>query len=125
MVVIGTTFLSYLFRWDLDGVSVLEDVHGGFITPTFPKFSLSRVNGLFLSAVLISVIGYVESIVVAKTFAGKYNYSVYPNRELIALGTGNIVSSFFGGYPAFGSLGRSAVNNNSGAKTVYYKKSWF
>ncbi len=47
---------------------------------------------------MIGVLGFVESIVVAKLYANKYGYMVSPNRELVALGVANIVSSFFGTY---------------------------
>ena len=58
-----------------------------------------------------------ESIVVAKTYASKYQYVVSPNRELVALGLANMGASMFGGFPCFGSLGRSAVNDAAGSKS--------
>lgn len=70
-----------------------------------------------LSSVLISVIGFVESIAGAKIYAAKHDYIVSPNRELVALGVCNSIASFFGCFPAFGSLGRSSVNNTAGAKS--------
>lgn len=84
---------------------------------SFPVFSMKRVSKLMLPAILISVIGFVESIAVAKTYAGKLNYSVSPNRELVAYGASNLVGGMLGAWPAFGSLGRSAVNYSVGAKT--------
>jgi SulP family sulfate permease len=80
--------------------------------PTVPK-----IKHLMLSSVLISVIGFVESFAVSKTYATKNDYVIYPNRELVAMGACNIISSLFGCYPAFGSLGRSSLNSTAGAKT--------
>ncbi|KAJ1554428.1 Solute carrier 26, partial [Nowakowskiella sp. JEL0078] len=117
ILVLGSTILSAEMRWDLQGVEVLKDVQGGFIMPRFPKIDILKIRSILLSAILIAIIGFVESIAVAKTYASKNGYSISPNRELVALGTGNILSSIGGGWPAFGSLGRSAVNSAAGSKT--------
>ncbi|KAI9366042.1 sulfate transporter family-domain-containing protein [Zopfochytrium polystomum] len=116
LVVVSTCLCAFL-RWDEYGVDILRDVKGGLIAPKFPSVTTAKVRFYLLSAVLISVIGFVESIAVAKTYATKYNYSMSPNRELVAIGTANVLGSICGGWPAFGSLGRSAVNDASGAKT--------
>ncbi|KAJ3079933.1 Solute carrier 26 [Quaeritorhiza haematococci] len=116
-LVVLSTLMSSIFRWDLNGVALLEDVKGGLIKPSIPTISPAKINSILLSALLISVIGFVESVAVAKTYAAKHNYSVSPNRELVALGVANIAGSFCGAWPAFGSLGRSAVNDAAGART--------
>ncbi|KAJ3305879.1 Solute carrier 26 [Blyttiomyces sp. JEL0837] len=118
-LVVVSTLLCSVFRWDEMGVDILKDVQGGLIAPKLPQVTLAKVRFYLLSAILISVIGFVESIAVAKTYATKYNYAMSPNRELVALGAANILGSIFGGWPAFGSLGRSAVNDASGAKTPF------
>ena len=117
ILVFTSTLLSWFFQWDTIGVNVLKEIKGGLISPKLPSLSFEKINQLFLSSILISVIGFVESIIVAKTYASLHDYSVSPNRELVALGIGNIFGSFFGAWPAFGSLGRSAVGNSSGSKT--------
>lgn len=96
------TLLSYLFTWSDQGVGILKDVQGGMIAPKLPQnITIERIDSLFLSAALISLIGFVESIAVAKTYGSEYGYSVSPNRELVALGTGNLVASLFGSWPVF------------------------
>ena len=119
VLVLVSTILCWIFRWDLQGVDIINKVNPSFsyIYPRMPPISMDSIKFLTLSSILISVIGFVESIAAAKIFSSKYNYPVSPNRELVAIGTANIISSFFGGYPAFGSLGRSAVNDASGAKS--------
>lgn len=119
VLVFLSTVLCSVFRWDLLGVEILDKINPSatYIYPKIPPISMDAIRFLTLSSILISVIGFVESIAAAKIFSAKYNYPVSPNRELVAIGTANIISSFFGGYPAFGSLGRSAVNDASGAKT--------
>ncbi|RKO86857.1 sulfate transporter family-domain-containing protein, partial [Blyttiomyces helicus] len=121
ILVVASTLLCQMLRWDCQGVAILNRVQGGdgatSLFPRLPQITIPKVKFLMLSAILISVIGFVESIVVAKTYAAKHDYAVSPNRELVALGLANIVASLFGAFPAFGSLGRSAVNDTAGAKT--------
>jgi high affinity sulfate transporter 1 len=119
ILVVVTTSLTQFFRWDCAGLAILNDIKTTMPdnVKTYPLPTLAKIKHLTLSAVLITLIGFVESIAVAKTYASKYDYPVSPNRDLVALGTANIISSFFGAFPAFGSLGRSAVNDAAGAKT--------
>lgn len=59
----------------------------------------------FTHASLITVIGYLDSSIATKEAATQFEYSVSPNRELVALGAGNVGGSFIPGtIPAFGSI---------------------
>ncbi|CAG8770762.1 16261_t:CDS:2 [Gigaspora margarita] len=115
------TILCAIFKWNEDGVAILGHIQGG----GFPSFQIpappSKMHVLdcFQTAVLISVVGFVESIVVTKTYGTKYNYSVSANRELVALGTANLVCAFFQGFPAYGGMARSSINDRAGAKTQF------
>lgn len=67
---------------------------------------------------LISIMGYIDSIVAAKQNASLHNYSMSPNRELVALGAANIVGSLVSGtLVAYGSITRSRLNSSAGART--------
>jgi high affinity sulfate transporter 1 len=93
---------------------------GGFHLPHLPgvfSMQLHQASLLLNAAVVVSVVGFVESIVIAKEFSVKHHYQVSSNTELLALGTANIVASCFGSFPTFGSLPRSGVANATGAKT--------
>ncbi|CAG8540261.1 15966_t:CDS:2 [Gigaspora rosea] len=115
------TILCAIFQWNEDGVAILGNIQGGgfpsFQIPTPP--SKTHVLDCFQTAVLISVVGFVESIVVTKTYGTKYNYSVSANRELVALGTANLICSFFQCFPAYGGMARSSINDRAGAKTQF------
>jgi MFS superfamily sulfate permease-like transporter len=119
ILVVLSTFLTWLCRWDCKGLAILNIKEGSLPSDvkTYPMPTAGKIKHLLLSAILISVIGFVESIVVAKTYASKHRYGVSPNRELVAIGVANIISSLFGGFPSYGSLGRSAVNDAAGAQT--------
>lgn len=53
----------------------------------------------------------------AKLFSKKHKYEISPNQELYAYGVGNIVSSFFGGFPACVGLSRCVIVEDVGGKT--------
>lgn len=108
-LVVISTALSYYFEWSTFGIKILREAESSLPSFQIPHLSINRINVFFLPAVMISLIGFVESIAVGKTYANKCQYSISPNRELVALGGANLANSFLGGWPAFGSLGRSAV----------------
>jgi MFS superfamily sulfate permease-like transporter len=103
-------------------VTILGQLDGKFPTPKWPgsPFGFSGVTEYLDSSIIIAIIGFVESSVVAKIYATKHNYFVSPNRELIALGTTNFVASFFSTYPTFGSLPRSSVADLMGAQSQLF-----
>ncbi|KAF9418774.1 hypothetical protein BGZ94_009601 [Podila epigama] len=111
--------LTAIFRWDKEGLAILGKMKGGnLLLPSLPVVPKGvSVLSLFGTAVLISIIGFVKSIVVTKQYATKYNYSVSPNRELVAIGIANIFGGLFQAIPAFGSLARSKINDKAGART--------
>ena len=68
---------------------------------------LFMASGLIIIDSLISVVGFLDSIVAAKQNSARFGYSISPNRELVALGAANLAGSFVPGtLPAFGSITR-------------------
>jgi SulP family sulfate permease len=84
---------------------------------TMPGLSTDLISALFIPALLISIIGFVESISVAQTLAAKKRQRIDPDQELIGLGAANIGAGFTGGYPVTGGFARSVVNFDAGAET--------
>jgi SulP family sulfate permease len=72
---------------------------------------------IIVPALLISIVGYVESISVALTLAAKKRQRVDPDQELIALGASNVGAAISGGFPVTGGFARSVVNYDAGAET--------
>ncbi len=106
------------FGWFEQGVKIVGEVPKGLPTLSFPKFDLENIKVLFPIAVTISFVSFMESIAVAKAVQSKHkNYQVVPNQELIALGMANIGGSFFQAFPTTGGFSRTAVNDQTGAKT--------
>tara|TARA_R110001583_G_scaffold44966_1_gene142178 strand:+ start:6947 stop:8689 length:1743 start_codon:yes stop_codon:yes gene_type:complete len=117
VVVLGIV-VAKIFSLDQVGVEILGEIPKGLPDFLMPKFEKSTLIKLFPVALTLSLIAFLEAISVAKAIELKHsNYKVNPNQELIAIGLGNIVGSFFQTYPATGGLSRTAVNNQVGAKT--------
>jgi len=102
---------------DARGVKILGDVPRTLPALGVPAFERSVWMELLGSAALISLIGFVESVSVAKTLAAKRRQRVDPNQELIALGAASLSAGVSSGYPVTGGLARSAVNFDAGAET--------
>ena len=101
-------------------------VGGGSVVGKIPKglpvFSLPRIDfkvmlTLFPMAAIISLLGFMEAISIAKAMAAKTGQRLDPNQELIGQGLANIIGSIGKGYPVSGSFSRSAVNIQAGAVT--------
>ncbi len=119
MVVVAlSVLLTWLFGWDQIGIKILKDVPAGLPSIGIPSVSLDKIGALFSIALPIALIGYMESIAVAKAIQSrKKNYQLNANQELIALGMANIVGSFFHSFPTTGGFSRTAVNEQAGART--------
>lgn len=106
--------------WGLDrshGVPVVGAVPQGLPSLGLPAFDLSSLQALWLPALLIALVGFVESVSVAQSLALKRQQRIQPNRELLGLGAANLASAFSGGFPVTGGFARSVVNFAAGANT--------
>ncbi|MDH5369808.1 MAG: solute carrier family 26 protein [Gammaproteobacteria bacterium] len=117
LVVVLSTLAVWAMGLDQSGVKIVGDVPAGLSSFSFPTWNLEAMSALLPTALAISMVGFMESISVAKAFARRNRYDVNPNQELIALGAANIASSFFKGYPVTGGFSRTAVNDQAGANT--------
>lgn len=111
------TIAVALFRLDERGVKIVGDIPQSLPPLTMPPFDAELWQRLALPALLLSVIGFVESVSVAQTLAARKRQRIDPDQELIALGAANIAAAFSGGYPVTGGFARSVVNFDAGAET--------
>ena len=116
-VVVVTTVTVWVLGLDGAGVRIVGDVPQSLPPLTLPGLSPDLVKTLLVPAILISVIGFVESVSVAQTLAAKKRQRIDPDQELIGLGAANIGAAFTGGYPVTGGFARSVVNYDAGAET--------
>ena len=99
------------------GVAIVGNVPSGLPKITVPALDFDLWAKILVPALLISIVGYVESISVALTLAAKKRQRIDPDQELIALGASNIGSAVSGGFPVTGGFSRSVVNFDAGAET--------
>jgi MFS superfamily sulfate permease-like transporter len=115
--VVVTTLAVWLLGLTERGVDIVGEVPQALPPLTMPGLSPDLISQLFVPALLISIIGFVESISVAQTLAAKKRQRIDPDQELIGLGAANIGAGFTGGYPVTGGFARSVVNFDAGAET--------
>lgn len=117
LVVIAAAATTMSFDLDQSGVQVLGTLPQGVPSVSIPPLSTSLISSLWLSALMISIIGFVESISVAQSLAARRRERIELDQELVALGTANVSSAFGGGFPITGGFARSVVNHDAGAAT--------
>lgn len=124
LIVVASAILCRQLGWDKHGVEILGNVKtaGGVFGFRWP-FQLSHmrhIRSAMSTSFLIALLGFFESSVAAKSLGGNSSVQgmeLSANREMIALGTANLVGSCFMSLPAFGGYGRSKVNKTTGGKT--------
>lgn len=99
------------------GVKVVGVVPHGLPGIALPGVGLHALAALWLPALLISLVGFIESVSVGQSLAQKKHQRIDPNRELLGLGAANLASGLSGGYPVTGGFARSVVNFDAGANS--------
>ncbi len=117
VVILASIVAVRLFDLEARGVSIV-----GSIPDSLPGFAIPTIDGgtarsLAAAAVAITLVGFMESIAVAKVYARRHRYDVDANQELVGLGMANVAAGFFGGYPVTGGFSRTAVSDAAGTRT--------
>lgn len=99
------------------GGAVVGNIPQGIPSLRFPELNLQAFSQLLSYAAIISLLGFMEAISIAKAIAAKTGQKLDANQELMGQGLANIIGSFSGSYPVSGSFSRSAVNLQAGGKT--------
>jgi MFS superfamily sulfate permease-like transporter len=99
------------------GGDVVGSIPKGLPALSLPEINLSIFLKLFPYAMVISLLGFVEAIAIAKAMAAKTGQRLDPDQELIGQGMANILGAIGKSYPVSGSFSRSAVNLQAGAVT--------
>lgn len=115
--VAASTIAVITLDLEAQGVKVVGPIPQSLPPLTMPLFDAQLWQRLAIPALLLSIIGFVESVSVAQTLAAKKRQRIHPDQELIGLGAANVAASFTGGYPVTGGFARSVVNFDAGAET--------
>jgi len=117
VVVVGSILAVELFDLESRGVKVVGSIPDSLPGLSLPSIEGSLIGDLAGTAVIITLVGFMESMAVAKVYARRHRYELDPDQELIGLGAANVASGLVGGYPVTGGFSRTAVNDTAGART--------
>ena len=118
IVAVATSTLAvWALGLDGKGVAVVGAIPQSLPPFTLPSFDLALIRQLALPALMISLIGFVESVSISQTLAARKRQRIAPDQELIGLGLANLGAAFTGGFPVTGGFARSVVNADAGAET--------
>ena len=117
VVIISTALVAIYGLDQTDKVSIVGSIPAGLPSIGLPSIQWDHINMLLLPALLISLVGFVESVSVGQSLALKRGQRINPNSELVGIGAANIASAISGGFPVTGGFARSVVNFSAGAQT--------
>ncbi len=112
-----STVAVWGFNLHQQGVNIVGSVPSGLPNPQLPSLNLGDMRRLLSTVITLSLVQFIYIVSVARVFANRHQYTIHPNRELMAIGTANLFGSFVRGMPVSGSFSRSAVSEQAGAKT--------
>ena len=117
VAVVSATVFSAVFALSEHGVATVGALPQGVPTPTFPWTNAGDVAPLLIAAVGITLVSLTDTIATAASFAARRGEEVEPNQEMIGMGAANIAAGLFQGFAVSTSGSRTAVAEQSGAKT--------
>ncbi|WP_435314650.1 SulP family inorganic anion transporter [Cellulophaga fucicola] len=117
-VVILGILAVYFFKLDQYGVKIVGAIPDGLPSFGVPNINIKNILDIWPIAVTLALVGYLEAISIGKALEEKSGEeTIDANKELIAIGSSNMVGSFFRSFPVTASFSRSAINYEAGAKT--------
>lgn len=119
IVVIAATVITSVFGLADRGVATVGTIPASLPAFAIPGLDIDLMRPLLSAAAIITIIGFMESVAVAKVYARRNRYDLVPNQELIGLGMANVAAGLFSAYPVTGGFSRTAVNANAGARTQF------
>lgn len=117
VVVVAAIIVVSVYNLSAAGIHVAGSIPQGLPAPGRPSLKFTDVDGVLELGFACFLMGYIETISAARTFATKNNYVVNARQELLALGIANLNAAFGSAYVVSGGLSQSTVNEKSGAKT--------
>ncbi|MYL24107.1 SulP family inorganic anion transporter [Vreelandella massiliensis] len=115
--VITTTLATWYWQLDAAGVATVGVIPAGLPPLSLPFSDASLWRALLIPALLISLVGFVESVSMGQMLAAKRRQRISPNQELIGLGAANLAAGVSSGMPVTGGLSRTVINFDAGAQT--------
>jgi sulfate permease, SulP family len=110
-----------VWAWDLDqeGVKVVGVIPAKLPSFDVPRVEWTHVRALASSSLAIALLGLLEAIAMAKAIAAHTGQKLDINQQCLSEGVANLTGSLFQCFPGSGSLTRSNINQQSGARTQW------
>lgn len=117
VAVVGVTIVSAVLDLAAEGVTVVGELPQGVPTPALPWTDLSDVLPLMVGAIGITLVSLTDTIATSSSFAARRGEQVHPDQEMVGIGASNVAAGFFQGFAVSVSGSRTAVADQSGAKS--------
>lgn len=118
LVAVAAALISWAAGLSERGVDVVGDVPRGLPAPRLGGVDpWSLAIDLLPAALVITLVGYLETVAIGRAYAQRLGYRLRPSQEMIAVGFGNVAAGASGGLPVSGSFSRTAANVHAGART--------
>lgn len=117
VLLVGSIFASYVFNLSQYGIAIVGDIPTGLPLPQFPITDPFTLQNLIIPAMAIMLVSYANTVATTRSFAQKHSEQVNNSQEYFGLGFSNVSVGVFGGFPVAASGARTAVNEQSNAKT--------
>ncbi len=117
VAVVGVTIASAVLDLASEGVVTVGTLPQGVPTPSLPWTGWSDVVPLLVGAIGITMVSLTDTIATSSSFAARRGEEVDPDHEMVGIGTANIAAGFFQGFAVSVSSSRTAVADQSGAKS--------
>lgn len=119
IIVVFGVLAVYFLNMESLNVKIVGTIPKGLPGFVLPTMDMDNLRQLWPIAFTLALIGYLEAISIGKSLEEKNEEDVIDaNQELVALGSANLLGSFFQSYPVAASFSRSAINDDSGSKTI-------
>jgi len=110
---------SWGLGFQAEGVRVVGTIPAGLPPLEWPGMGGIDLRTLLPTAITLALVQFMNVVSLGRVFATRHNYAIDANRELLSIGAGNLLGSFFQSIPSAGSFSRSAVNERAGARTPF------
>ena len=119
-IILMTVVALILKRLGISGIETIGDrftISSSLPQPAVPSLSWETVTRLAQPAMVIAMLGAIESLLSAAVADGVIGDRHDSNQELVAQGIANMVTPLIGGIPATGAIARTMTNINNGGRT--------
>ncbi|MEV6099948.1 SulP family inorganic anion transporter [Nocardia sp. NPDC051981] len=120
VAVLGAAAVVAVFSLRERGIRVVGEIPSGLAVPGVPHVAAADLARLLLPAVGIALVGFSDTVLIARAFAARHGVAVDANRELLAMGATNLSAGVSQGFPVSCSGSRTSLAAAAGARTQLY-----